>query len=55
MLPLHPNDEEVLRHELAERWNVPIEDIADIRVTDWIVGEVLVSFHSDRPAAKFPT
>ena len=47
-MKLAPADDKLARDWIAEQLGVPRDDINQIRVRDWITGEVLVSFHSDR-------
>lgn len=45
---LAPTDEELAKDEIAEKLDIPREDINQIIVTDWITGEVLVFFRAGR-------
>ena len=48
MRKLAPADEELARDEVAEKLGIPRGDINQLRVMDWITGEVLVTFHGGR-------
>lgn len=45
---LAPVDEEEARTELAGKLGIARDRISQIIVVDWIIGEVLVTFHGDR-------
>lgn len=49
---LAPADDERARDEIAEKLGVARGDINEIRVTDWISGEVLVSFRGGKELCR---
>jgi hypothetical protein len=53
LIRLAPADEELARDELAEKLGVPRVDIKNIRVLDWITGEMLITFHGGKPQTAF--
>lgn len=42
---LAPKDENVVKDEIAEKYGISPATIKNIRVVNWITGEILVSFH----------